>query len=726
MSSPSRIRILPDEAVNKVAAGEVVERPAAALKELVENSLDAGAKRVEITLEGSGRTLIRVRDDGGGMTHDELLLSIERHSTSKITAVEDLEKIGTFGFRGEALPSIAAVSRMQVRSRTSGEIEGTLVLMNGGRVVKVAPCGTPAGTEVEVRSLFRNVPARLKFLKSNATELAHCLGVTTRLALAHPAVDFTLAHGKRTLLRLPAASSRSDRIRTYVGDDFFSNFISFDRSDGELAVRGFICRPGTGRAGSEYQHFFVNGRPVRDGLLLRAVKDSCRDYLARERDPLNFYIWIDLPGEEVDVNVHPTKREVRFRAVSIVRRLLDGAIRETLRGDRLSWFEEASPAPADGGRSAEESPAFVPQGPAAELPFLPGPGLRPSPETLDSATGGQLFATYLVALRSDGLVIVDQHAAHERVLYEKFLTRLDAGKTQRLMDPPTIDLSAAEAALLDGLIGEIAAFGIEMERFGARCFRITALPPDLPPGGRRISSGNSSAVPRTARLHPGWRTSATASPRSWPVTARCGPARPSGRGRRKPCSGTSSGPTIRRTARTAARPSCAWSGRRSRRDSSGPRAAFPVRRRGLRLPYHRRLRRGAEEDGQPVGLAAALHGHLDDHGEQHRKQHPHRAEHPSPEDQGHEDHQRREPEALPHEAGLHDTPEYGVQDKVPSRDEYRRAESILYEAQEHRGDGSDERADIGDVIHEKGQQPPEQRVVDLEEGQPEGNARTGK
>jgi DNA mismatch repair protein MutL len=330
-----RIRILPEETVNKVAAGEVVERPAAALKELIENSLDAGAGQIDVALEDAGRTLIRVRDDGEGMTHDEVLLALERHSTSKISRVEDLGSIATFGFRGEALPSLAAVSRMQLTTRTRSDHEGTRVVINCGRVLKVTPWGAPSGTEVEVRSLFRNVPARLKFLKSRATELSHCVSTATRLALANPSTGLHLSHGGRTLVRLAPAADFSARLVEHLGQEFFAHLLPFAAEAPPLSLRGFIARPGTARAGSDYQQIFVNHRPVRDALLARAVRESGGEYFLKEKAPLSYFIWIDVPAAEVDVNVHPTKREVRFRDPAALRSLLRSVLQPTLRKDRL-------------------------------------------------------------------------------------------------------------------------------------------------------------------------------------------------------------------------------------------------------------------------------------------------------------------------------------------------------------------------------------------------------
>ncbi len=476
----SRIRILSEETVNKVAAGEVVERPAAALKELLENSLDAGALNIDVLLEGAGKKLIRVRDDGEGMTHDEALLALERHSTSKIGSAGDLDRIGTFGFRGEALPSMAAVSRMQIVTRPAGAAEGTKVVLQGGAVRKVQPCGAPPGTEIEVRDLFRNVPARLKFLRSNPTELAHCVSTAARLALANPRTGFTLAHGPRRLLALQPAGSEGERLRDHLGEEFFGQLLPFEKTAGEVRLRGYLAKPGRGRAGGDYQQLFVNGRPVRDPILARAVRDACSAYFQGGRDPLSWFVWIDLPPGDVDVNVHPTKREVRFRRPGDIGSLLAESLRGLLREDRLAPFASAAPGPAAG--TAERPGPYRPSPPeAGQLPLAPGAGTGPAPPEAQPAGGMQLFGTYLVMPGEDGLMLVDQHAAHERVMFEKVLDTLEAGASQRLLHPVLLDLTAGEAEILEELAPKVEGYGIEVERFGPRTFRLLALPLRLPP-----------------------------------------------------------------------------------------------------------------------------------------------------------------------------------------------------------------------------------------------------
>jgi DNA mismatch repair protein MutL len=507
----SRIRILSEEAINKVAAGEVVERPAAALKELVENCIDAGAERIEISIEGAGRTLIRVRDDGRGMTHDDVLLALERHSTSKITDVGDLEEVGTLGFRGEALPSMAAVSRMQITTRSADSDEGTRIVIDGGKVLKVSPCGAPVGTEVEVRRLFKNVPARLKFLKTDGTELSHCLGAAARLAIANHRVGIVLYHGSRKLLDLSPATDESARLRDYLGAEFFSHLLPFEVESGSFRARGFVARPGTGRKGSDYQQFFVNSRPVREVLLLKGIREACRDYFLKERAPLSFFIWIDIPPGEVDVNVHPAKREVRFRNLDSIRTLLGESIRDTLRRDRIAWFESSTP-PAPESSVAEKpvtyrlTPAEGEQLSLEAHSSREGAGMEPA----DASFACQLFATYIVLVQPEGLVLVDQHAAHERILYEKVLRNLEKGKNQRLLNPAVLELSPAEESILEGLTSELQGFGIDIEPFGPRSFRLTSLPLDLPEEGAiafvrelidRVRGGEAAPAATDLRRH---------------------------------------------------------------------------------------------------------------------------------------------------------------------------------------------------------------------------------
>jgi DNA mismatch repair protein MutL len=493
----SRIRILSEETINRVAAGEVVERPAAALKELLENSVDAGATQIAVELTRAGTGLIRVGDDGAGMSRDDLLLAIERHATSKIATVEDLAGVATFGFRGEALPSIAAVSRLRIETRARGAPEGTRLEADGGRILSVAPCGCPEGTLIEVRDLFRSVPARLKFLRSEATELGHCLQVTSRLALACPGIGFSVHHGGRELLRLAPARDPGIRLRELFGREFFAGLVPVRGAGEACSVSGFVSRPGSGRAGAEYQQLFVNGRPVRDPLLAQGLREACRDHFLQEKAGVSYFLWVDLPAERVDVNVHPTKREVRFRDPGAVRAVLGAAMREALRTDssaRVPAFDDryggAAPSPAPAGgpgsatRAAEASAAgdYTAAPPRQQrLPLEPEPSVAGpaalAPESL------QLFGTYIVCTTPDGLVLVDQHAAHERILYERFLARPASVASQHLLEPVLFETAPGEEETLETLRPALDALGVAIEPIGPRAWRVLALPAELEAAG---------------------------------------------------------------------------------------------------------------------------------------------------------------------------------------------------------------------------------------------------
>jgi DNA mismatch repair protein MutL len=500
---PERIRILPEETINRVAAGEVVERPAAALKELIENSLDAGAGHVDVDLERAGKGLIRVVDDGAGMSHDEVLLALERHATSKIATVEDLARVSTFGFRGEALPSIAAVSRLLVETRERGAPAGTRLEADGGHIRRVGPCGCPQGTRIEVRDLFHTVPARLKFLRTDATELGRCAEVVARLALASPRVGFALRHGGRELLRLAPAADEGARLREHLGGGFYARLLPLRGARGDVSVSGYVSRPGAGRPGAEHQQIFVNGRPVRDPLLAQGLREACRDHFLQDAAGVSWYLWITLPADEVDVNVHPTKREVRFRDLPAVRGVVGEALRSALRADRAAGIPVTarvgvvlppldragglSPFAADAGAAYDRSssqgrlPLPLPpdRAPTGETTVLPLGLPQPTPST--PSTTGQLFGTYLLCPGPDGLVIVDQHAAHERVLYERFLARPADAASQLLLEPILVELSPAEESVFESLAPALAAVGIAVAPFGPRSWRVTALPPELPP-----------------------------------------------------------------------------------------------------------------------------------------------------------------------------------------------------------------------------------------------------
>jgi len=490
----ARIRILPEETVNRVAAGEVVERPAAALKELIENSIDAGAANLAVDLERAGKGLIRVVDDGAGMSHDDLLLALERHATSKILAVEDLSRVATFGFRGEALPSIAAVSRLRIESRARGAGEGTRLVADGGRIVRVEPCGCPEGTAIEARDLFHTVPARLKFLRSDATELGHCLQVASRLALACPQLGVTVRHGGRELLRLAPAADAGARLRGYLDREFVSGLLPVRGSSGPLAVSGFVSRPGAGRPGADYQQLFVNARPVRDAVVAQELRETFRDLFRQDPAGCSYFLWISIPPEAVDVNVHPTKREVRFRDPGAVRSLVAEGVREALRLDRSAAIPTAAFQPSGASAPRVTFPALGTSAapPAAPLPAevreaggyaamsqppLPLPAEERGRPAV--AAANQLFGTYLVCVEPGGLVLVDQHAAHERILYERFLARAAGGLSQRMLEPLLIELTPAEESAAETARPVLESLGVSLEPFGPRSWRVVSLPPEL-------------------------------------------------------------------------------------------------------------------------------------------------------------------------------------------------------------------------------------------------------
>jgi DNA mismatch repair protein MutL len=509
------IRRLPETLVNRIAAGEVVERPGSAVKELVENAIDAGATRIDVDLRDGGRTLIAVSDDGSGMSRDELTLAVERHATSKL-ADDDLTHIATLGFRGEALPSIGAVSRLTIVSRArnvdGSRADAWAIRVEGGRVSPPEPAALPGGTRVEVRDLFYATPARLKFLKSERTELDQAVDAIERLAMAHPGIGFSLHHGEKPRLRYdPAtadlvadpAEALLARLSDVMGRDFADNALKIEAEREGVRLTGFAAVPTLNRNSNRYQFLFVNGRPVRDKLLYGAVRGAYQDFLARQRHPM-VALFVDSPPELVDVNVHPTKAEVRFRDPGIVRGLIVGALRHALAGAG----HRASTSVADAALGAFRPGAVsmpagayafphrsaVPRGAAeaAQTYFAPPerhamPGLAGAPAAATSvaeaeAGGGappltayplgaaraQLHGTYIVAQTDDGIVIVDQHAAHERLVYERMKEALAAGAVARqgLLLPEIVELDAAAADRLVARADELAELGLVLEGFG--------------------------------------------------------------------------------------------------------------------------------------------------------------------------------------------------------------------------------------------------------------------
>ncbi len=513
------IRRLPETLVNRIAAGEVIERPAAAVKELVENAIDAGARRIDVTLGEAGRALIAVVDDGKGMAPDELSLAVERHATSKLPD-DDLLAIRTLGFRGEALPSIGAVARLTIVSRPHGAAEGWSISVEGGAKAEPVPASAPPGTRVEVRDLFYATPARLKFLKGERAEREACEDAIARLAMAHPEIAFSLTADGRAILKLPAATGGGDaarlsRVSAVIGKDFFDNASALDarRSDpeGEVRLSGHAGLPTYNRATAQHQYLFVNGRPVRDKLLAGAVRGAYADFLARDRHPA-VALFLELPTHLVDANVHPAKTEVRFRDPARIRGLIVASLKEALdrAGFRASTrvavealelarahaapppqYAFAAPGPANmpartfapGAALAERSVEW--QAPAGPRPAfgVSAPAAAPVP---DAAAGdlplgiarAQLHETYIVAQTKDGIVIVDQHAAHERLVYERMKEALDAGgvKRQTLLIPEIVELDEGSAAAIAGKAGELAELGLVVEPFGPGAIAVRETP----------------------------------------------------------------------------------------------------------------------------------------------------------------------------------------------------------------------------------------------------------
>lgn len=488
-----RIRPLPDPLINRIAAGEVVERPVSVVKELVENSLDAGARTLRIRLLSGGRRLVQVSDDGQGMDRDDALMAIERHATSKLCRPADLESIKTLGFRGEALSSIAAVSRFTLETADE-EGSGTRVEVHGGRIQSVDPWGGPQGTTVRVERLFFNVPARRKFLRAEATELSQIVRMVTRYALAHPSRRVELAHGDRELLRVDPAGDTRERIRQIYGEPFLRRLLAFDEQRGDLRVHGFAGRPTETLPRRDGQHLFVNGRAVQDRMLFHAVTEAYGNTMPRGRFAA-LLLFIDLPPEAVDVNVHPRKEEVRFREAA---RIHDGA-RDVLRGalskeGAVPRLEDLRPAAAPGlagPPTAAGSRVFELRepGPAQEVAAL----LPDAPQTdwveelhasdADSALShavplGQYRESYIVAQDRDGLVLVDQHAAHERVLFERYLADAESGRVevQRLLFPELVELTPDESVLVREELEEFRRLGFDLEPFGGNTVRLAGVP----------------------------------------------------------------------------------------------------------------------------------------------------------------------------------------------------------------------------------------------------------
>ncbi len=509
------IRLLPQTLINQIAAGEVVERPASAMKELVENAIDAGASRIDVVMKEGGRVFLSVADDGCGMGPAELELAVQRHATSKIQD-EDLFNIDTLGFRGEALPSIGSVARMSITSRTEDSENAWCIRVEGGETEGPEPAAHPKGTRIEVRDLFFATPARLKFLKAPRTELNHGVDMMKRLAMCHPEISFTLSDGVRSLLKLPATQgdlfeALLERLRGIMGRDFAENAIPIDAERDNVRLTGHISLPTLNRGNNALQFFFVNGRPVKDKQLYGAIRGAYRDFLAHDRHPL-LALFIELPPRAVDVNVHPAKAEVRFRDPQGVRGLIVSALKQALGGAghlaSTTVSDEAlasmqTPMREMDPRAVEMARAITSTGGGSGIGhYRPEPmtqGMRESAAQFQAPLSGldaplqanlressdtdmveapeeyplgvaraQLHETYIIAQSGDAIIMVDQHAAHERLVYERIKTDLDETgvKRQGLLIPEVVELDNADADRLVARATELEEMGLVLENFG--------------------------------------------------------------------------------------------------------------------------------------------------------------------------------------------------------------------------------------------------------------------
>ncbi|MDX1388046.1 MAG: DNA mismatch repair endonuclease MutL [Acidobacteriota bacterium] len=515
-----RIRVLDDGMVNRIAAGEVVERPASVVKELVENSLDAESASIEIQVASGGKRMIRVVDDGVGMDRDDALLALERHATSKLRRTSDLQAIETLGFRGEALPSIAAVSRLLLRTAPSPGV-GTEVEVRGGRIGAVREIGTTRGTTIEVASLFFNVPARKKFLRSESTELSHIVRFVTRFALAHPPVRFRLEHGGRRLIDVAGAGDVNERIRQLLGSDLAGRLIPFREDRGSISVHGFAGRPVDASARRDAQHIFVNGRFVQDRVLLHAVREAYGNTMPRDRHPALF-LFVEIDPSLVDVNVHPQKTEVRFGRPGEIHDAVHAALATALGDDtaipsygelrptavssspvasaalRYLELREGSTARTETGAAGAVSSRRETATPRLPIDRVEGSGGRPGLDPLV-----QFLDSYIVAQQGEDLVLVDQHAAHERVLFERYLhaAEIDRVETQKLLFPVTVELTPSDRVVLGEEAAEFRRLGFELEPFGETTVRIDAVPAvaaNLEPGRLLTDLLGEAAGLRTA------------------------------------------------------------------------------------------------------------------------------------------------------------------------------------------------------------------------------------
>jgi len=527
-----RIALLPDEVASQVAAGEVIERPASVVKELVENSLDAGASRIEVSIARGGVSMIRVVDDGIGMDRDDALLSLERHATSKIRTGQDLARIQTLGFRGEALPSIASISRFRLSTRPRDALEGTEILVNGGKIESVRASGEAPGTQIEVRSLFYNLPARRKFLRSENTEASHIQHQLSLQAIGHPNVGFVSIRDQRIVFQAPPAGTLAERIQDLRGSELFEQLLEIqpEPADG-ITISGFVARPGVSRSTKVEQILFVNGRPVENVTVQHGLREGYHTALMKGQYPVTF-LFLEMDPEAVDVNVHPAKREVRFREPDAIRNAVAETIRRTLETDRRRWsqaFRKPAPAtramdPAQRAPLTDSAPPLIPpseqfalrrdwaefnslgtRSHASDVPEqigvppasgVPAPFDAPLPpdfnqpwvpaeapnfhpkSTNEFKILGVLGKLYILMENGDGLVLVDQHAAHERILFEKLRHQMESEgvPTQRLLIPLTVNVAPKDYDWITTNAPTLERMGFAMEPFGNSTLKIDGIP----------------------------------------------------------------------------------------------------------------------------------------------------------------------------------------------------------------------------------------------------------
>jgi DNA mismatch repair protein MutL len=507
----SRIQLLSEEVASQVAAGEVIERPASIVKELVENSIDAGAKRIEVMIRRGGISMVRVVDDGCGMDRDDALLCLERHATSKIRTGHDLASIATLGFRGEALPSIASVSRFRLMTREHGALTGTEVAVSAGKIEHVRESGEAPGTQIEVRSLFYNLPARRKFLRTENTESSHVEHQLHLQAIGHPRIGFVLVNDERVVHQLSPATNLLDRIRDLAGSDLAAQLLELDGVErGGITLRGFIGKPGVARSSRAQQLVFINGRAVENSTVQFALREGYHTALMKGQHPVTF-LFIEMNPADVDVNVHPAKREVRFRDPAAVREVLVETVRRTIESGRAEWSRTFAPAPAEvqnlKQQGVDTAPSLIePSEQVAlrrdwsSLPFQPQttcsgehrttniehrtPGeppqeiQNPKSKIQNFRILGVLGKLYVLMENESGLVLVDQHAAHERILFEELRRRLEEQGVpcQRLLMPLTIQVTPRDADWIQQNLPTLQKMGIGLEPFGSGTFKIDTLP----------------------------------------------------------------------------------------------------------------------------------------------------------------------------------------------------------------------------------------------------------